>query len=177
MLTAVARVSDNFIGTGKRTPVIVVPIAIDMGFCGTMRMVLGEEIRALASEKCKNTTNLHSYVVVEKHSGLWENRHEIALRISPGEVIEVVEVKPYDMKLSYCEMHRSYKSAEGKACLSYSLALFYCLDGTYKVHHTRELSTCCLQTFDTTPIPGCQLVFMYEYKILDILVQDHPNTI
>ncbi|HWP96822.1 MAG TPA: hypothetical protein VN426_08215 [Syntrophomonadaceae bacterium] len=174
MLTAVARVSDNLIGTGKGVPVIVVPVTVVIGFCGTMRMALGEDVRTHALEKCKNTANFYSNVVVEKYTGLWENSHELALKNSPGEGIEVVEVKLYDIKLIYCEMQRYHRFAEGKACLKYSLALFYRQNGVYKVHHTRDLSTCCLHTFNTPPLPGCRLIFTYEYKILDVLVHCQP---
>jgi hypothetical protein len=169
MLTAVARVTDNFIGTSKAGPIIIVPIFVVMDFRGTMRMVLRRGIRISDD---KNTDEFNSWVVMEKYAGWWESRHEIAVRTSSKGVIEIIEIKPYNVKLVSCEMQLHHQLAQGRACLNYDLILFYRQDGIYKVHHTRDLSACCSHTFHTPPMPGCRLIFTYEYDILDIQTPD-----
>jgi|GEM_PF-6433516 len=166
MLTHVALVSENRIGT--HLPFITIPVSVIIGFYGTMRIGLGEDIKVCEDDK--NSTDLHSIVVVRKHSGLWKDQQEIALRAYPGEAIEVVDVKLNHIELNHCEIHRAYQFAEGQACLGYTLDLFYYHDGIYKTHHTPNLSTCCRHSFNNQPIPGSRLIFTYQYKIMNVKV-------
>lgn len=166
MLTHVARVTENFIGTHRQF--LIVPISVMVGFYGTMRMVREQDI--IICEDEKNSVNLHSTLIVKKYSGLWKDRHEITLRTFHDEVIEVIDVKLSNIEVNCCEIQRVHQFAEGKACLSYTLDIFYCQDGIYKVHHTPNLSTCCRHTFNIPPVSGCRLIFTNEYKIMDLII-------
>ncbi|MEA4924523.1 MAG: hypothetical protein VB084_04350 [Syntrophomonadaceae bacterium] len=166
MLTATAKVSNNFIGTG-----CLIPVTVILNFLGIMRVVLPAEIRTYESSECiKAYTDIQALLIKERHAKSWIVENVISLSKSSN----VIAVKVYNLRVDCCKIQRYPQYAIGETLFTYDLAVFYLTDQCYRIYQIKEkdLSTLLLCKLDHVPPPEARLISSCRAEVLDLLAPD-----
>ncbi len=164
MLTATAKVSNNFIGTG-----CLIPVTVILNFLGTMRVVLPAEIRTYESSECiKAYTDIQALLIKERHTKSWIVENRINLSKSSN----VIAAKVYNLRVDCYEIQRYPQYAIGETLFKYDLAVFYLTDQCYRIYQIKDLSTLLLCKLDHVPPPEARLISSCRAEVLDLLAPD-----
>jgi hypothetical protein len=167
MLTAIARVTNNLIGTGY-----FIPINVVLSFCGTIRVVLPAEIRACETSECKAYLDIQALLIRERHSKRWDVENIIPLPVSSETSVDIIGIKAYNLRSDYCKIQRHPKYAVGEAVFKYDLDLFYLEVERYKTYQIKDLSTVLSHKLDHIPPPEARLISSCQIEVLDFMAPD-----
>ncbi len=165
MLTASARVTNNFIGTGN-----LISITVVLGFCGTIRVVLPAEIRAYENSECKDYSDIQTVLIKERHSKRWVAQQIIPVPVSSETSVDIMGIKVYDIRTDYCKIERHPMYAVGEAVFKYNLAIFYIEDKRYKTYRIKDLTTGWSSKLYKIPPPEARLISTCQIEVLDFML-------
>ena len=165
MLTAIAMVTNNLIGTGN-----FISLTVVLGFCGTIRVVLPAEIRACENLECKDYSDIQTVLIKERHSERWVAQQIIPVPVSSKTAVDIVGIKVYDIRTDYCKIERHPMYAVGEAVFKYNLAIFYVEDISYKTYRIKDLTTVLSLKLDQIPPPEARLISTCQIEVLDYML-------